>query len=389
MTAGIYIHIPFCRQKCLYCDFVSGCGNDEEMEAYQKALTKEIESTRIDEMVDSVFFGGGTPTIYPLEYISHIMQVLDKKGVHFDECTMEANPGTVDLYRLREYRSLGINRLSIGLQSADDMELRTLGRIHNYEQFLEAYDSAVKAGFDNINIDLMSAIPGQTVQSYKDTLYKVVSLRPKHISAYSLIIEEETPFYEMYGESGKENRDVPKLPDEDTERQMYYVTKEILSEYGYGRYEISNYAMEGYECRHNLKYWNRSNYYGFGAAASSLTGNIRYTNVRNRQRYVNIMNSCDNKENCSNNPFGVREEILQLDEREKMEEFMFLGLRKMEGVSKERFRNLFLIDIMDIYRKQIEDFVNKGLLMWEGDYIRLTDKGIDVSNLVMAEFLFD
>lgn len=397
MAAGIYIHIPFCMQKCLYCDFVSGCGTSDEMKRYQNALLNEIESTVINETVDSVFFGGGTPSVYPVEYIGEILNLLKQKGVFRgsgSECvrnasvsdmecslkkkdieiTMEVNPGTIDSAKLNYYREIGINRLSIGLQSANDEELKILGRIHDYGQFLESYRAARESGFTNINIDLMSAVPRQTISSYRNTLLKVLELKPEHISAYSLIVEEGTPFYELYREGGKKECE---LPDEDTEREMYYLTKREMEKNGYHRYEISNYAREGYECKHNIKYWSRNNYYGFGAAASSFVDNIRYTNVRNSRKY----------READGDIRSIREEFTELSRNEQMEEFMFLGLRKTKGISLTEFETNFNLQMKCVYGEKIEELKKNGLLKQEGSMLFLTDRGIDISNMVLAEFL--
>lgn len=376
MAAGIYIHIPFCKQKCLYCDFVSACGSDEDMHGYQMALLNEIESTVIDSTVDSVFFGGGTPSLYPKEYIGEIMDLLRRKGVLEEkmECTIEANPGTLSYEKLCYYKSVGINRISIGLQSANDMELKELGRIHTFDEFLESYENARRAGFENINIDLMSAIPTQTFESYVQTLNKVVRLNPEHISAYSLIIEEGTPFYDKYYGDDKFER---LLPDEDTEREMYHYTKEFLAEKGFLRYEISNYAKEGYECIHNLKYWSRVDYYGFGVAAASLVKNVRYSNTNIRKEYI------ENKGDINK----IRMEEDKLSANEQMEEFMFLGLRKTNGISVKEFERLFGRNVYDVYGEVIEKHIENGLLNKDEGRIFLTDKGIDISNYVMSEFI--
>lgn len=376
MASGIYIHIPFCRQKCLYCDFVSGCGSDDDMQKYQKALINEIESTVIEDKVDSIFFGGGTPSLYPKEYIGEILKLLRKKTVFEEnnECTIEANPGTLSYDKLSYYKSIGINRLSIGLQSTNDIELRKLGRIHTFKDFLESYDNARKAGFKNINIDLMSAIPGQTIDSYKDTLKKIIELNPEHISAYSLIIEEGTPFYERY--YGDEKFKI-QLPDEDAEREMYYYTKEYLEKKGYLRYEISNYAKDGYECKHNMKYWSRINYYGFGAAAASLVNNIRYRNIDDRKEYIDSFGEIDK----------IRIEKEELSLKEQMEEFMFLGLRKTKGVNIQEFEKNFKKKVTETYGKVIDKNIKNGLLKQEEGRLFLTDRGTDISNYVMSEFL--
>ena len=407
MSAGVYIHIPFCVKKCLYCDFVSACGSGKDMDKYQKALINEMKLTKICGQADSVFFGGGTPSVYPVEHIAEIIEVLKQKSAISKnaEMTIEVNPGTVDMSKLKSYLAMGINRLSIGLQSADNTELKALGRIHDYYEFLSTFENARSAGFDNINVDLMSAIPGQTITSYENTLRKVVSLNPEHISAYSLIIEEGTPFYELYGEmanSGDEENTGQmkissedrksavightektvqlKLPSEDEEREMYYLTKKYLAENGYARYEISNYSKPGYECRHNIKYWSRNDYYGFGTAAASLVNNERYVNTQDRKYYI--------QEN--GNPQKIKREHMKLTISEQMEEFMFLGLRKTDGVSYVEFKDYFGRDMDEIYKDVIEKEVKNGLLIKDEKKLRvyLSERGIDMSNMVMAEFLF-
>lgn len=405
MAAGIYIHIPFCVRKCLYCDFVSGVGSKEKMESYQNALLKEIESTVINETVDSVFFGGGTPSVYPVEYIEEIMTLLyknfniignsmignipDRANAvnNLAEITIECNPGTLDTDKLYRYKKAGINRLSIGLQSASDDELKILGRIHTYKEFEHSFIMAREAGFANINIDIMSAIPNQSLSSYKNTLKKVINLNPEHISAYSLIIEEGTDFYSKYGEGKKGESE---LPDEDTDREMYHFTKEFLRENGYERYEISNYAKEGKECRHNLKYWSRDNYYGFGISASSLKDNVRYTNINDIDKYINVMECIDKSADVETDMLNefIRESQEEIDINEQMEEFMFLGLRKIKGVSVKEFENLFKKDIHSIYGNILKKMCNNELMEYKYEYYRLTDRGIDVSNMVLAEFLF-
>lgn len=435
MSAGIYIHIPFCKQKCLYCDFVSAKGCDRDMELYEEALLKEIESTEIDEPVDSVFFGGGTPSVYKVEYIEEILKIIFRKyNIEKDkaEITIEVNPGTVDYDKLKRYRAAGINRISIGLQSADNEELKLLGRIHTYEKFVETYTEARRADFNNINIDLMSAIPYQTVNSFMETLKKVVKLNPEHISAYSLIIEEGTPFYNKYGENGEFS---DAIPSEETDREMYHMTKAFLKENGYERYEISNYSKKGYECKHNIKYWSRDNYYGFGVAAASLVNNLRYSNISDRDKYIDILLS--GKSNRTNierinytninqinvdgrshtNIDEIRDEISEVNKDEQIEEFMFLGLRKMEGISLKEFERLFGKTLREEYGeipdrliseglceeviregdKDIEDirkYVDKntskeicGGIKDNGEYFRLTERGIDISNSVFVEFM--
>lgn len=365
----LYIHIPFCIKKCNYCDFLSAPSTETERQNYVENLCEKICSFKEiakDYCVVSIFVGGGTPSILESDQMHMIFEAL-RDTFYIEEgaeITTEMNPGTVTEEKLKVYKELGINRLSIGLQSVDDEELEVLGRIHTYEEFLETYKMARNFGFDNINIDLISAIPGQTAESWKTTLKTVAELCPEHISAYSLIIEEGTPFYEMYGEEmegKKENVSVlKKLPGEEEERKMYQDTKKILSEYGFHRYEISNYAKEGYECRHNLGYWDRTEYLGIGVGAASFMGHKRWVEG---------------------------EEPESLSQENEMEEYMFLGLRKMEGVSKKKFQKEFEKRIEEVYGTAIENMKEQGLLEEEGDFIRLTEQGIDVSNYVMSEFL--
>lgn len=385
----IYIHIPFCVQKCAYCDFLSGPAGKEEQEAYVRALRKEIRAA--SEMADgyevvSVFLGGGTPSILPPEAVDGILRTVRESFLISPdaEITMEMNPGTDGKEKMEAYRKAGINRLSIGLQSADDGELCTLGRIHTWQDFRNTYEEARKAGFANINIDLMSAIPGQTLASYEQTLERVCSLSPEHISAYSLILEEGTLFWKWY-EKTDHPKDHPPLPDEETERQMYEQTKEILHRYGYERYEISNYAKKGKECRHNIGYWRRIPYLGFGVGAASLFDEQRWSNLRDRKKYVEIWSENEPREAL----LLTREEVGKLSEREAQEETMFLGLRMMEGVSEAEFAARFHHTVEGIYGDEIRKLEQEHLIQREQGRIALTDRGIDVSNYVMACFLQD
>ena len=371
----LYIHIPFCVRKCAYCDFRSAPAGRKVQAQYVDRLLEEIQKAAPlaeDYEVVSAFFGGGTPSILPKEEIGRVMELLHRQ---FDwkadaEVTIEANPGTVDGRKLDAYRSFGINRISFGLQSADNEELQKLGRIHTWEQFLESYEAARTAGFTNINVDLMSAIPGQTLESYEDTLRKVADLEPEHISAYSLIIEEGTPFYERYGEG----RHAEELPDEDIERQMYVRTGEILEDYGYHRYEISNYAKDGYECRHNLGYWDRKEYLGLGAGASSLMDHIRWKEPDHIGPSTGLV-------------LEEREDFTRLRRKDEMEEFMFLGLRMTEGVSMDVFEEYFGKKMESIYGDVLKKHLSIGKLEKKASRIYLTRKGIHVSNGVMADFL--
>ena len=369
----LYVHIPFCVRKCQYCDFLSDPSDEETKDRYIEALLKEIraaEHTEDYEIV-SVFIGGGTPSALKAEAIASIMRTLQEQFFFCEdaEVTIEANPGTVDLEKLTIYRNVGINRLSLGLQSTDAEELKLLGRIHSYEEFLKSYEWAREAGFSNINIDLMFAIPGQTGEAWRQHLYQVAELNPEHISAYSLIIEEGTPFAEQ-------NLD---LPDEDTEYQMYEDTAEILERYGYRQYEISNYAKQGYMCRHNAGYWQRLEYLGFGLGASSLYGGMRFSNTHQMQEYL--------KE--SRNPDQIRQDVTVLSRNERIEEFMFLGLRMTEGISEKKFEENFDVRLMDVYGDILQKYEETGFMEHIETKWRLTRKGIHVSNHILADFLLD
>ena len=339
---GIYIHIPFCVHKCIYCDFLSAPAGDAVKYAYTKALINEIRNTadgQVKDKITSIFFGGGTPSVLPDGCIADILAaVRDCFDVLDDaEITMECNPGTVNESRLSEYRAAGVNRLSFGLQSADNNELKMLGRIHTFEQFEESFRLARAAGFNNINVDLMSAIPGQTEATLENTFDKVTALQPEHISAYSLILENA----------------------------------------GYERYEISNYSRPGFECRHNLLYWNRGEYYGFGCSAAGFTENVRYSDIRDVKKYIEL-----------NGDIGkLHENIEILTKEDAMEEFMFLGLRKVAGVDVKDFQNRFGVSINDVYAKETEQNINKGLLVKQADMLRLTEYGMDICNTVMSDFI--
>lgn len=369
----LYVHIPFCVRKCQYCDFLSGPSDEETKDRYIEALLKEIRAAEHTENYEivSVFIGGGTPSALKAEAIASIMRTLQEQFFFCEdaEVTIEANPGTVDLEKLTIYRNVGINRLSFGLQSTDAEELKLLGRIHSYEEFLKSYEWAREAGFSNINIDLMFAIPGQTGEAWRQHLYQVAELNPEHISAYSLIIEEGTPFAEQ-------NLD---LPDEDTEYQMYEDTAEILERYGYRQYEISNYAKQGYMCRHNAGYWQRREYLGFGLGASSLYGGMRFSNTHQMQEYL--------KE--SRNPDQIRKDVTVLSRNEQIEEFMFLGLRMTEGISEKKFEENFDVRLMDVYGDILQKYEETGFMEHIETKWRLTRKGIHVSNHILADFLLD
>lgn len=396
----IYIHIPFCAKKCDYCDFLSMRADEGTKIEYVNGLIREIELSK-DMMkgyqVDTVFIGGGTPSILREDYIEKIMQTL-KDNCELSEnaeITIECNPGTVNLKKLETYKKSGINRISFGLQSANDSELRELGRIHDFAGFVESYKMARQAGFNNINVDLMSALPGQTPESYRDTLNKVIELNPEHISAYSLIVEDGTPMEERV------EQNLVILPDEDTEREMYYLTRKIALKNGYKRYEISNYAKAGYECRHNKGYWKRVEYLGFGLGAASLYQNKRYSNVSDLSEYIGLLLDGGNDEDYyggmvyQDDVWDIQEDTLNilhgkistLSNKDMMEEFMFLGLRMTEGVSEEKFRMDFGRDIDVVYGEVIEKLEKQNLLERKDGRIKLTDRGVDISNYVMSEFL--
>ena len=383
-SLGIYLHFPFCVKKCRYCDFLSGPADSGTKRAYADALCREIYSfgreygmretlSRDGKIpVDTIFLGGGTPSVMDPADLSRVMETVFKvfdvlPGV---EISMEMNPGTFREEMLAFVKKY-INRVSLGLQSADDRELQMLGRIHTYSEFESCYGTLRDAGISNINVDLMSAIPGQTLASWERSLDRVLRLRPEHMSCYSLIVEEGTRFYALY-EDGRLD-----LPGEDEEREMYYLTERLMNAHGYHRYEISNYALPGRECRHNVRYWRRSPYIGFGIGAASLLDEMRWSNTRDLQRYLSGSGSLPDS----------REEIQNRSGSEQMEEFMVLGLRMMEGVSCADFAEKFGCELDSVYGGVCERLISEGLLVREGDRYKLTARGIDVSNSVLAEFL--
>ena len=379
----LYVHIPFCVRKCEYCDFLSAPAGADTQQEYVRNLLLEIEQKGVrctDYEVTTIFFGGGTPSILKAGWIADILDAIHRNfKVRKDaEITIECNPGTLTFEKLSIYKSAGINRISVGLQSASDAELRELGRIHTYEDFLRSYDLIRKKGFSNVNIDLMAALPGQTLKSYEQTLRRVLALKPEHISAYSLIIEEGTPFYEKYeaDELLREKGEKPQMPpSEETERLMYERTKELLLEHGYERYEISNYARRGYACRHNIGYWRRENYLGFGLGSASLLENERFHNTTDLTDYL------------GGDYLAYEQE--KLDKKSQMEEFMFLGLRMTDGISTECFRQTFGLTVELVYGPVLEQQIADQLLRKEDGRIFLTERGLDVSNYVMAQFLLD
>lgn len=375
---GLYIHIPFCIKKCAYCDFLSWSGDKDQKEEYVRNLEQEIRSYKTfaaDYQVSTVYFGGGTPSILETGQIGRIMEALrqtfriEKKA----EITLEMNPGTTQKEKLKVYRQLGINRLSIGIQSVKNENLKLLGRIHTYEDFLESYHMAREAGFDNISGDLISSLPGQTLEEWKEELEILIRTPLEHLSVYQLIIEEGTEFYERYGEHEE------LLPDEETSREIYLWTGEYLENQGFRQYEISNYARAGKESRHNLRYWERKDYLGLGLGAASMIRNMRMSNTRDWEKY---------RTGCRD-PRKIREEVEFLEEPRQIEEFMFLGLRKTRGVSRKEFRRTFGKDLDLIYEKTLKKCLENGMLQESGDRIFLSEEGILLSNQIFADFLFD
>lgn len=373
----LYLHMPFCVRKCAYCDFLSFPTDQETQNLYTRRLREDIDAMGKkygDIPVDTIFIGGGTPSVPDSALIVGIMEHV-RKAFHVAEgaeISMEANPGTVTREKLTDYRRAGINRLSFGLQSANDRELKLLGRIHTWAEFLENFHLARECGFTNINIDLMSALPGQTRESWKDTLKRVTDLNPEHISAYSLIIEDGTPFGEKYG--SEEGRKL--LPDEDSEREMYHETKRFLKSCGYERYEISNYAKPGRECRHNIGYWTGVPYLGMGLGASSYMDGCRFA-----------VNS-DMKQYLEEKP-GMFTDVEKLTKKDMEEEFFYVGLRMTAGVSLPEFERRFGVSAKDVYPGLMEMFVEEKAAVFQGDRFVLTDYGLDVSNYIMAQFLQD
>ena len=378
---SVYIHLPFCVQKCLYCDFASGPAGTDEIAAYMRLLTKEIRSFEAIASiyrVETVFFGGGTPSVVAPFYIVQLLNQLRSQYEFAEkaEITLEANPGTLNAEKLVKYREAGVNRLSLGLQSIHESELKLLGRIHSYEDFLESYELARQAGFANINVDLMSALPKQTMGKWKKTLETVAALNPEHISAYSLSIEEGTPFYERYGEGRIGRLD---LPGEELDRAMYHYTKEYLGSQGYSRYEFSNYAKKGFESRHNMTYWTLGDYVGFGRAAHSYLERKRFANPSEKEAYPEASRTAYQRFRAAS----------PQSEKDAMEEYMFLGLRTARGISREDFRKRFGRSFPKQYEKELLELYRSDLVEQAGGRIWLTDAGIDVSNIILARFLLD
>ena len=376
-TIGLYIHIPFCRQKCLYCDFPSWAGKESQMQGYVDALTKEIANRAKvypDRKVVSVFFGGGTPTTLSIPMLEQLMaSVFENWDIAEDaEITTEANPGTLDREMAEALKKMGFNRLSMGVQAWQNSLLKSLGRIHTIESFQENFKAVREAGFENVNTDLMFALPGQTMADWQETVQNMVAMEPEHISAYSLIIEEGTPFYDRY-EKGELTP-----AEEDLDREMYRWAVEYLAENGYEQYEISNFAKNGRQSRHNRIYWQAEEYLGMGLGSHSYMNGERFHNIYDLQDYIR----------ADGDVSLLKEEVEVISREDALAEFMFLGLRLTEGVSFARFEERFGEEMKNIYGSQIEKLVKDGLLTEDGKGIRLTERGTDISNVVFEEFLF-
>ena len=376
---GIYIHIPFCKSKCYYCDFVSFSCKEDKIEQYINALKKEIElykqELKEDIIIDTIYIGGGTPSFIDSKYIVSVINKLKDSFNILDEAeiTIEVNPGTITKEKLINYKNTGINRLSIGLQTTDNNLLKKIGRIHTYDEFIATYNLAREIGFNNINVDLMLALPGQTLNGLTEDVNKIISLNPEHISVYSLMLEEDTKLYSMV-----QNNEL-NLPDEDLERIMYWKVKKELENNGYEHYEISNFAKKGQESKHNLNCWNQNEYIGFGVNAHSYENNIRFRNTNNLEEYIlSILQGKDIN-------FRIIEE--KQNKLEQENEFMMIGFRKIEGIYISEFKNKFLDNPLYLFRKELASLVEKDLIEIDGDNMRLTNKGIDFANIVFEEFV--
>lgn len=402
----LYIHIPFCVRKCNYCDFLSFPADEDTQRQYVKALCKEIfyyGAHCRDYVVSTVYIGGGTPSWLWESDMAEIMDAVHKNFALLPdaEVSVECNPGTVTAQKFAVYRQSGINRISLGLQSAQNVELKMLGRIHTWEQFLKTYELARAGGFSNINVDLMSSLPGQHMESYADSLQKVCRLKPEHISAYSLIIEKGTPFYDLYKFDAVKQRAgmaTDALPTEDEVYEMTQLTGQMLKENGYVHYEVSNFAQPGYACRHNIGYWTRVNYLGLGLGASSLMENIRYTNTRDLYTYLEQVEVIREGIWENKHDDGTVEQLPatnlhasaeSVGKYAQMEEFMYLGLRMIDGVSRDDFMHSFGMPIEAVYQKVLNHLQEEELLERRAGRIYLTPKGQDVSNYALAQFLFD
>lgn len=371
---SLYIHIPFCKQRCFYCDFPTFAGREKFREDYINALVKEIESKCSNYIIKTIFIGGGTPSHLEVKELEKLLSCVEKLNLSENvEYSIECNPGTVNEEKLMLMKNYGVNRLSFGLQSCDDKLLKRIGRIHTFNEFLENYKLARKIGFTNINVDLMYGLPNLTIEIWKYTLEKICELKPEHISAYSLIIEEGTAFYSLYEKNKLE------IPSEDDERIMDKMTKDILKKYGYHQYEISNFALPEKECEHNKVYWSLGEYIGVGLASSSYIDGYRLVNIDDMNEYIKRVENNDN----------VVMEKHKNSREDEIEEFIFMGLRMLSGISLSKFNKKFGVDINSIYEHVIEKNIREGLLVIKDDFMYLTSKGIELSNIVMSDFILD
>ena len=366
---GLYVHIPFCARKCDYCDFISYCNKDNKIEEYIKALKEEINDNLNNKeyKITTIYIGGGTPSFIDSKYIVDILEIIKRKcNLENTEITIEVNPGTVTEQKLSDYKNVGINRLSIGLQETNNELLKQIGRIHTYEEFLKTYDLAKSLGFKNINVDLMIGLPNQSISNIKDSLNKIITLNPEHISVYSLILEEGTKLYQKY-----ENNEI-ELPDEELERNMYWYVKNTLENNGYKHYEISNFSKKGYESKHNMNCWEQKEYIGFGLNAHSYVDGVRYSNTEILEEYINKADK-------------IIHEKQTIEDMKK--EYMLLGLRKIEGISIQKFEEKFVENPIFLFRNELNKLVEQDLLEVDGDVIKLTNKGLDLANIVWEEFV--
>ena len=371
---SLYIHIPFCKQKCFYCDFPSYAGKERFKEEYVDALIKEIEKRVKGYIIKTIFIGGGTPSYLEVSQIEKLLEAINKLNLHKDlEFSMECNPGVLFKEKLEVMKKGGVNRISFGLQSANNNLLKEVGRIHSYEEFLENFNLARKVGFNNINVDIMYGLPNQTAADWKETLETICSIRPEHISAYSLIIEEGTVFYNLY------EKNLLNLPTEEDERNMDRLTKEILNKNGYHQYEISNYSLQGKECEHNKVYWQLKDYIGVGTSSSSYIDSFRIKNIDDIEEYIYKVN----------NDIEVYEEKQKNTVEDDIEEFIFMGLRMNKGINTKEFEERFNRSIESIYGNIIEKNIKMGLLNKDIDRMFLTSRGMEFSNQVMSEFIID
>lgn len=371
---GIYVHIPFCQSKCGYCDFTSFADKDNKFASYKDALIKEINNfTKLYEYnIKTIFIGGGTPTVLPSYFIEEILKELYKYNVSNNaEITIESNPGTLDINMLRTLKQMGVNRISMGLQAWQNKLLKVINRSHKIEDFIQNYNNAIKVGFKNINVDLIFALPEAKFKDWVETLKNVTALSPTHISVYSLIVEEGTPFYKLYEQNKL------KLTTEQEDRRMYHFAKKYLSKKGYKQYEISNFCKRNYESKHNNLYWNRESYKGFGLGAHSFLEGVRSNNTTNLNDYIKNSDNYDK----------ITQDIIKLTTKDAMEEFMFLGLRLTDGVSKLLFKQEFNIDIEEVFGSIIQKNLDRNLIAIKNNKIYLTNQGIDISNSVMSDFL--